>query len=44
MLENKNEELAEETDRKTRAKNIIVHGKLEVEDAVDKNFAEDLFK
>ena len=44
MLENKNEELAEETDRKTRAKNIIVHGKLEVEDAEDKDFAEDLLK
>ena len=44
MLANKNEEIEEEKDRNSRAKNIIIHGKYEVGVADDKHFAENLIK
>ena len=44
MLVNKNEEIAEEMDRISRAKNIITHGKCEEGAAIDRSFAEDLIK
>ena len=44
MLVNKNEEMEEERDRKSRAKNIIIHGKFEIGKADDKFFSENLIK
>ena len=44
MLVNKNEELAEEAERKSRSNNIIIHGKSETGPADDKFFTENLMK
>ena len=44
MLVNKNEELAEEADRKSRTNNIIIHGKSEIGPDDDQLFAENLVK
>ena len=44
MVVNRNEEMEEERDRKSRAKNIIIHGKFEVGKADDKFFSDNLIK
>ena len=44
ILVNKNEELAEEADRKSRTNNIIIHGKGEIGPDDDQLFAENLVK
>ena len=44
MLVNKNEELAEEAERKSRSNNIIIHGKSETGPADDKFFTDNLIK
>ena len=44
MLVNRNEEMEEERDRKSRAKNVIIHGKFEVGKADDKFFSDNLIK
>ena len=44
MLVTKNEELAEESDRKRRVKNHIIHGKNEVSAEHDNEFSNNLIK
>ena len=44
MLATKNEELAEETEKKRRARNIMIHGKVELSEDDDKNFVNNLIK
>ena len=44
ILEEKNALLTEEMDKKNRNRNIIIHGKSEVDAAEDKSFAETLLK
>ena len=44
MVVNRNEEMEEERDRKSRAKNIIIHGKFEIGNADDKFFTDNLIK
>ena len=44
MVVNRNEEMEEERDRKSRAKNIIIHGKFEIGNADDKFFSDNLIK
>ena len=44
MMATKNEERAEEADRKSRGKNLIIHGKEEIEPNTDKEFVDNLIK
>ena len=44
MLATKNEELAEETEKKRRAHNLIIHGKVELSVDDDRNFVSNLIK
>jgi len=44
MMNTKNEELAEETEKKARARNFVLHGKEEVSEADDEEFIKNLFK
>jgi len=44
MMSTKNEELAEENERKARARNFILHGKEDVSEAEDEEFMKNLFK
>ena len=44
MMAAKNEELAEETERKLRCTNIVIHGKQEMKPEEDKEFIDDFIK
>ena len=44
MMATKNEELAEENEKKARARNFILHGKEDVCEADDEEFMQNLFK